>query len=55
MVFISWKQPLAKGVAPTLSAQQVRRVHLCLRAELAGIIGILLAAALMARGFGYLH
>jgi putative membrane protein len=53
MVFLSWNRSMRAGVAPAVDASQVRRVQLCLRAELAGIVGILLAAALMARGYGY--
>jgi putative membrane protein len=53
VVFLSWRRAM-RGDAPlALDAIQVRRVQLCLRVELAGITGILLAAALMARGYGY--
>jgi len=54
MTFLSWRPALREQRAPQITALQARRVHLCLRIELAGILGILLAAALMARGFGHI-
>jgi putative membrane protein len=53
MVFLSWKESVRAGTAPAIDARQVRRVRLCLRVELTAVVGILLAAALMARGYGY--
>jgi putative membrane protein len=52
-VFLSWKSELAQGRAPEISGSTARAVRLCLILELAGIIGILFAAPLMARGVGY--
>ena len=40
---------------PEIPAERTRRVRLCLMLELAAIVLILLCAALMARGFGYLR
>jgi putative membrane protein len=53
VVFLSWRKMLASGVPPQIPPRQALAVRICLMAELAGIIIILLAAALMARGFGY--
>ena len=52
-VFLGWRTALRAGVAPVVAEHQARAVRLCLMLELAGIVGILLAAPLMARGFGY--
>jgi len=53
MVFLSWKKSVSAGAPPAIEPSQVRRVRLCLRVELTAVVGILLAAALMARGYGY--
>ena len=55
VVFISWGKTLKAGTAPEIPAQQARRVRLCLMLEATGIVVILLCAAFMARGFGYLR
>jgi putative membrane protein len=55
VIFLSWNQPLRAGTAPEISAARARRVRMCLMLELAAILIILLCAALMARGFGYLR
>jgi putative membrane protein len=55
VVFLSWRASLAAGVAPELSAERTRRVRMCLMLELTAIVVILLGAALMARGAGYLR
>jgi putative membrane protein len=52
-VFLSWRSVLAQGAAPQIPAPVAKAVRVCLMLELAGIVGILLAAALMARGVGY--
>jgi len=54
-IFFSWGQTLKAGTAPAISADRTRRVRLCLMLELTAILLILLCAALMARGFGYLR
>jgi putative membrane protein len=54
-IFFSWGQTLRAGTAPEISAERTRRVRLCLMLELTAILLILLCAALMARGFGYLR
>jgi len=53
-LFLSWSQTLKAGTAPEIPADRTRRVRLCLMLELTAILVILLCAALMARGFGYL-
>ena len=55
VIFLSWNQTLRAGTAPEISTERARRVRMCLMLELAAILIILLCAALMARGFGYLR
>jgi putative membrane protein len=55
VVFLSWSRALKAGNAPEISAQHARRVRLCLTAEVAGIVVILLCAPLMARGLGFMR
>ena len=50
--FLSWRRDLAQGRAPVLSDARRRRLRALMHAELAGIVLILLCAALMARGVG---
>jgi putative membrane protein len=52
-VFLSWRPALSQGRAPDIAPSVARAVRLCLMLELAGIVVILFAAPLMARGFGY--
>ena len=54
VLFLSWKKYIKSGEAPVVTAEQAKRVRLCLFLELACAMGILLAAPLMARGFGIL-
>jgi putative membrane protein len=54
-VMLSWTKALKAGRVPDISDSCTRRVRLCLMLELTAIIVILPCAALMARGFGYLH
>jgi len=53
VVFLSWSAGLRGGVAPQLPAATYRRVRWCLRLEVAGVLIIVVCAALMARGLGY--
>ena len=53
IVFLSWRNPLKQGQLPALEPAMRRRVRMIIHAELTGIVLILLAAALMARGIGY--
>jgi len=55
LVFFSWSKSLKAGAVPEISAERTRRIRLCLMLELTAIVVILLCAALMARGFGYLR
>jgi putative membrane protein len=55
MTFMSWNKTLKAGLAPEVPPQRARRVRLCLMLELSAVVVILLGAALMARGFGYLR
>jgi putative membrane protein len=54
VLFVSWNSALRQGVAPEMTAAQVRRARMCLMWELTAIGIILLCAPFMARGFGYL-
>ncbi|HWX70233.1 MAG TPA: DUF2214 family protein [Steroidobacteraceae bacterium] len=55
VTFLSWNRGLKAGVAPEIPAGRTRSVRMCLMLELTAILVILLCAALMARGFGYLQ
>jgi putative membrane protein len=50
--FVSWRKSLARNVVPEISEQEVSRIKLILRLELAAIALILFSAAMMARGLG---
>jgi len=51
--FIKWRPQMADGKAPTLSSAEYRVIRAVLRLELVLLLGMVLCAALMARGFGY--
>lgn len=51
--FFSWKTALKKGVAPTVAGGKMRAIRTIIHWELIGVVLILLCAALMARGVGY--
>src|SRR3984957_10442508 len=53
VLFLSWSKALKQGMAPEMSAAQVRRARMCLMWELTAIVVILFCAPFMARGFGY--
>jgi putative membrane protein len=53
VLFLSWSKALKQGVAPEMSAAQMRRARMCLMWELTAIVVILFCAPFMARGFGY--
>jgi putative membrane protein len=55
VTFLSWGGSLKAGTVPAISAERMRRVRLCLMLELTAIVVILLCAAFMARGLGYLR
>jgi putative membrane protein len=55
VTFLSWRKSLQSGTVPQIAAAHAQRVRLCLMLELTAIVVILLCAAFMARGFGYLR
>jgi putative membrane protein len=55
LTFFSWNRALKAGVAPQIPDGRVRSVRLCMMVELTAIVVILLCAACMARGLGYLR
>lgn len=48
--FLSWRKAVRAGQAPTVSEQKMKRVRSILHYELIGIVIILAAAAMMAKG-----
>ncbi len=54
LTFLSWRGTLGAGIAPEVTAARTHAVRLCLMVELTAVLAILLCAALMARGLGYL-
>jgi putative membrane protein len=52
--YLSWYKPLKQGRPPVLDEGRRKRLRQIIHAELAIVAGILLCAALMARGVGYL-
>lgn len=52
--FLSWRKSLREGQVPVVSEAKIRSIRLLIHAELAGIVLLLLNAALMAKGIGYL-
>jgi putative membrane protein len=53
VLFLSWSKALKQGIAPDMSASQIRRARMCLMWELTAIVVILFCAPLMARGLGF--
>jgi putative membrane protein len=51
--FLKWRPALRQGQAPLLADQTRRRVRMLVHLELAGVAVILLCAALMAKGVGF--
>ena len=52
--FLSWRKAIKSGEAPVVGEAKLRLVRRLIHFELAGVVLILLAAALMARGVGFL-
>jgi putative membrane protein len=50
--FLSWRRSVALGKPPALSARKVRMLRSIVHLELAGVVLILLFAAMMAKGIG---
>jgi putative membrane protein len=51
--FASWRKALKKGSIPAVAPGKLRAIRSVIHWELAGIVLILLCAALMARGIGH--
>jgi len=53
ITFLEWARALKRGAVPSVDAGRLRRLRRLIHAELAGIVLILLFAAMMARGVGF--
>ncbi|HET7033624.1 MAG TPA: DUF2214 family protein, partial [Casimicrobiaceae bacterium] len=51
--FLSWRQPLRQGVAPVFEPDRLRTIRRIIHWELIALVALILCAALMARGIGY--
>ena len=51
--FLSWRASLKQGVVPPRAIARIRVIRAIIHMELMGVVLILLCAALMARGVGY--
>ena len=51
--FLSWRKALRQGQLPVTDPRKLRVIRSIMHWELAGVVLILLCAALMARGIGY--
>ena len=51
--FLSWRQPLRQGSVPAFDAGKLQAIRRVIRWELIALVGLILCAALMARGIGY--
>jgi putative membrane protein len=54
MQFFGWRKALKAGQAPTLDDATRRRVRIIIHTELTALFVIMLCAALMARGIGFM-
>jgi len=52
--FLSWGKSLKRGQTPALSDRKIASIRSVIHWELAGVVVIILCAALMAKGVGYL-
>ena len=52
--FLSWRPAVKQGQAPSVDAGTLRAIRAVIHLELAGVVLLILCAALMARGIGYL-
>lgn len=50
--FMSWRPVLRQGKAPAVDSDTLRRLRTVLHVELAGVLVLILMAAMMARGIG---
>lgn len=53
LTFLSWNRSARRGSLPVADTAVVRRIRATIHAELAGVVLILLCAALMSHGVGY--
>lgn len=53
VTFLSWRGSLRQGLVPVVAASKMSLIRRIVHWELAAIVAILLCAALMARGVGY--
>jgi putative membrane protein len=51
--FLSWRESIGTGKVPVLSQPKRRTIRMIIHMELAGILLLILCAALMAKGVGY--
>jgi len=54
VVFLSWGKSLKQGRMPALTDRKIASIRSVIHWELAGVVLIILCAALMAKGVGYL-
>lgn len=54
MAFLSWRVPLKQGLVPSPPPEKIRTIRRIVHWEMMGVVLILLCAALMARGVGYM-
>jgi putative membrane protein len=52
--FLSWRKAVKQGQAPSVSPDKVRALRSIMHWELAGVVAIILMAALMGKGVGLL-
>lgn len=50
--FLRWRPAVMAGQAPTVSSEKIRQIRSIIHYEMAGVVLILLMAALMAKGIG---
>jgi len=54
ITFLSWNRALKSNSPPEITSERIGSVRMCLMLELAALVLILLGAAFMARGLGYM-
>jgi len=53
--FMSWRPAVKQGKAPAIDAPTLRKMRTVLHIELAGVVVLILMAAMMARGIGMIE
>jgi putative membrane protein len=51
--FLSWRKAVKQGQIPIVSARKLESIRTIIHLEVAGVVSIILCAALMAKGVGY--